>query len=202
MKKMPCVFVRQFVGGRVATITEEVSPGCEWVLAGDGVATRKWDGTAVLVSSGVVFARYDAKRGKQPPPGAIPCIPEPDPVTGHWPHWVEANRAQDCWIREAHANAIRDAGAALSDGTYEAVGPNIGGNADGLPAHTLVRHGDTVVALPSEERAFASLRARLECTPWEGIVFHHEDGRMAKIRRDDFGFPWPMTRTPAESSSS
>lgn len=26
----------------------------------------------------------------------------------------------------------------------------------------------------------------------EGLVFAHEDGRFAKIRRKDFGFAWPV----------
>jgi hypothetical protein len=28
----------------------------------------------------------------------------------------------------------------------------------------------------------------------EGIVWHHQDGRMAKIKRRDFGYPWPPER--------
>lgn len=193
MKKMPCLFVREFKG-RDFTITPWVTPDCEWVLAGEGVATRKWDGTAVLVSGGRVFARYDAKKGKAPPAGAIPCIPQPDAVTGHWPHWVEANRPQDCWIREAHTHAVNQHPGALLDGTYEAVGPNIGGNPDRVAVHTLMRHGDMRVDLPASARAFNAIRAWLEMAPWEGVVFHHPDGRMAKIRRDDFGFPWPLPR--------
>ena len=52
MKKMPCLFVRQFHGRDHATLTEEVTPGCEWVLAGEGTASRKWDGTACMVRDG------------------------------------------------------------------------------------------------------------------------------------------------------
>lgn len=193
MKKMPCLFVREF-RGRNFTITPWVTPGCEWVLAGEGVATRKWDGTAVLVKDSRLFARYDAKKGKTPPAGAIPCTAEPDPVTGHWPHWVEASRPQDCWIREAYASAAERLGGNVPDGTYEAVGPNIGSNADRVARHMLMQHGDMTVDLPASARTFGALRAWLEMAPWEGIVFHHPDGRMAKIRRDDFGFPWPLPR--------
>lgn len=185
MKKIPCLFVREFKMDRTFTITDAVSPGCEWVLAGEGIATRKWDGTAVLVRDGVLYARYDAKHGKSPPPGAIPCTEEPDSVTGHWPHWVRADRPQDKWIREAAVNAGHS-----PDGTYEAIGPNIGVNADGWSRHMLIPHGHMMLhAVP---RTFAGLREHLASLPWEGIVFHHEDGRMAKIRRDDFGLPWPM----------
>jgi hypothetical protein len=186
MKKMPCLFVREFHGDGTFTITEQVTPGCEWVLAGEGGATRKWDGTAVLVREGRIYARYDAKKGKAPPDGAIPCTDVPDSVTGHWPHWVLADGPQHKWIREAANNSRA---AALADGTYEAVGPNINGNADGLQTHLLMRHGNM---LGNMARAFASLKAWLAEHDWEGIVFHHPDGRMCKIRRDDFGLRWPL----------
>ena len=49
MKKIPCVFKRIFEG-KDKGITEEVTPGCEWVLKGEGVATRKWNGTGCAVN--------------------------------------------------------------------------------------------------------------------------------------------------------
>jgi len=190
MKKMPCLFVRTFHGDGAFTITETVTPGCEWVLAGEGVATRKWDGTAVLVKEGRLYARYDAKKGKAPPPGATPCTDAPDPVTGHWPHWVLADRPQDKWIRSAAALVSERIG--LKDGTYEAVGPNINGNPEGLQAHCLMPHGAALLA--DVPRMFAGLRAFLADSQMEGIVFHHSDGRMCKIRRGDFGFRWPLAK--------
>jgi len=194
MKKMPCLFVREFHSDGTFTITEQVTPGCEWVLAGEGVATRKWDGTAVLVKEGRMYARYDAKPGRTPPPGAIPCEPEPDPETGHWPHWVVADRPQDNWIRQAAENS----GLLMQvDGTYEACGPKIatrsGPNPERLEAHALFRHGSEVVDVP---RSFEGIRSTLSVLPWEGLVFHHPDGRMAKIRCKDFGLPWPVEGEP------
>lgn len=63
MRKIP----RLFVLDRVAPerlIVNSVTPGCEWVLAGEGVATVKWDGTACLWDRGHLFKRYDAKKGQ------------------------------------------------------------------------------------------------------------------------------------------
>lgn len=196
MKKMPCLFVREFYGPghfdrskNKFKLTDVVTPGCEWVLAGEGVATRTWDGTAVLVKDGHLYARYDAKKGKTPPAGAIPCTEAPDPVTEHWPHWVLADRPQDHWIRQAAENS----GLLMQlDGTYEAIGPNINGNADGWPRHVLMRHGAQVLEMTSNWRTFDGIRTVLADLPWEGLVFHHPDGRMCKIRRDDFGLPWPV----------
>jgi hypothetical protein len=194
MKKTPTLFVRNIHGDGTFTLTDRVTPGCEWVFAGEGVATRKWDGTAVLVKAGRLYARYDAKPGRKPPPGAIPCEPEPDAETGHWPHWVEAEGPAHKWIQEAFAWST----SAMGDGTYEACGPKIatrsGPNPERLSTHRLFRHGAQVVA--NVTRTFDGIRAALADLPWEGIVFHHPDGRMAKIKRNDFGLEWPMKEGP------
>lgn len=198
MRKMPCLFVREFHGRSSFTLTREVTPGCEWVLAGEGIATIKRDGTACMIKDGELYARYDAKRGKQPPPGAIPCDPEPDAVTGHWPHWVKVgSEPQFVWHREAWEQVLedvrRDQGRDPSpydfvDGTYELCGPKLQGNPEKLTRHIFIRHGSEPAHLA--ERSFDAIRRWLEINNVEGIVFHHPDGRMVKIRRDDYGLPW------------
>jgi hypothetical protein len=70
MKKIPCLFQRDFTDKRRPTLLRDVTPGCEWVLAGEGVATRKRDGTACAVIGGKLFKRYDVKRGRPVPAGA------------------------------------------------------------------------------------------------------------------------------------
>jgi hypothetical protein len=187
MKKMPCLFQRLFDKPHAATLLREVTPGCEWVLAGEGVASRKWDGTACMFRDGILYKRYDAKRGKTPPPGAIACC-DPDPVTGHWPHWVVAGEG-DKW----HIAALRASGP-LPDGTYELIGPHINGNPEGLDAETFRRHGDVLIDV---ERTFDGMREYLCNAAIEGIVFAHPDGRMCKIRRNDFGFVWGNKRGEA-----
>jgi hypothetical protein len=187
MKKMPCLFQRDFTEKQRPVLLNLVTPGCEWVLEGEGIPTRKWDGTSVLVQNGVLYSRLDCKNGKTPPAGAIPCDPEPDPVTGHWPHWICSDRPEDKWIREALVNTP----GPLVDGTYEACGPKIGSNHEGLPMHVLKKHGDELVNLDGFKRGFEAFKLVLTVTAVEGIVFHHPDGRMCKIRRDDYGLPWP-----------
>jgi hypothetical protein len=176
MRKIPAVWQRD-MSRDGAPYSEVVTPGCEWVLAGEGIVTRKWDGTAVLVRGGKLFARYDAKHGKPPPPGFEPCQ-DHDPVTGHWPGWVPADRPQDKWIREAFRDDVQD-------GTYEACGPRIGGNAEGLTIHQLIQHG--LGTYPDAPREFYALRAYLAPLDVEGVVFHHPDGRMAKATKQGFG---------------
>ena len=192
MIKMPCLFVREFHGRDSFTITEEVTSGCEWVLADEGTASRKRDGTACMFKGGQLFKRYDAKRDrrtgeyKMPPPGAIPCS-DPDPVTGHWPHWTLIG-PHDYW----HAEAFARQAAELVDGaTYELCGPKLQGNPEHCSWHVLFRHGEEVY--PDPPRTFESIRCLLDLHPIEGLVYAHPDGRCAKIRRADFGLPWPVS---------
>ncbi|MCB0042957.1 MAG: hypothetical protein KDE23_24895 [Caldilinea sp.] len=181
MKKMPCAVERTFDGPGRFTLTGNITPECElWVER--GTPTIKRDGTAAAIINGELYARYDAKKGKQPPDGAIPCQPEPDPVTGHWPHWVPATRPQDKWIREARG------GWTLPDGTYEACGPKIA-KSEGLDYHVMFRHGSEVI-IDLNDRSFDGLRNWLENHRVEGIVFWYAGEPRCKVRRHDFGLEW------------
>lgn len=174
--------------------TDHLTPGCEWVIAGEGIATRKWDGTAVLIEGATMYKRFDAKQGKVPPPNFKPCQ-DPDLITGHWPGWVPVNPNDpaDKWICEAYINSAKQ--SILDNSTYEAVGPKINGNKHDLKRHMLCRHGayiyESLSAELRPERTFEGLKQYLEMEPYsEGVVFHHPDGRMCKIKRSDFGLKW------------
>jgi len=178
MKKMKTVFIID--RGNSSIAINEVMPGSEWVLKGEGIATVKMDGTSCLVRDGKLFKRYDAKPGRVPPVGFEACG-EPDEITGHNPGWVPVLDAPE---NKHHLEAFR---GEFADGTYELVGKRIQGNPYGLDGHELRRHGEVVVEVP---RTFEGLREWLEVNMVEGLVFHHPDGRMAKIRRKDFNFKW------------
>lgn len=64
-------------------------------------------------------------------------------------------------------------------------GPKINGNPEGCEAHGLLAHGAEHLDLYSP-LDFEYLRDWLSKTPFEGIVWHHPDGRMAKLKRRDF----------------
>lgn len=189
MKKMPSLFVRKFHGPASCEALNEVTPGAEWVLAGEGVASQKLDGTCCLVRGGVLFKRYDAKHGKTPPPGFEPAQPEADPVTGHWPGWIQVGDGPaDHMHREAWAYA--QAEGALPDGTYELLGPKVNRNPEGAPIHMLVSHGAQWGGDMSDApREFHALREWLAQRDIEGVVWRHPDGRMVKIKKSDFGMP-------------
>jgi hypothetical protein len=64
VKKIPTVFRRD--PEDMKRVLPEVSPGCEWVLDGEGVATRKYDGTCVrLDEDGKWLARREVRPGKR-----------------------------------------------------------------------------------------------------------------------------------------
>lgn len=181
MKKIISLFQRNYDGDHL--VRDEVTPGAEWVVAGEGKATEKQDGTCCMVKEGLLFKRYDAKNGKPPPHNFTPAQ-EPDEKTGHWPGWIPiGDGPEDKWHREA----LERSSTYLSDGTYELIGPKVQGDPYKLPFHILIRHGDQFIQAP---RTFNEIREFLKETEIEGIVWHHEDGRMVKIKAKDFGMPW------------
>lgn len=187
MKKIPTLFERQFENGKVVGITPNVTPGMEWVLDGEGVATIKIDGSCCAIIGGVFYKRFDAKPGRKIPGGAIPCC-GPDPITGHHPHWVKVdeNNPNDKWFLAALHNTPE---LLRNDGTYEAFGLHFNGNPYRVDTDMLIRHGEIVTYVP---RSFYGIRAFLQMTREEGIVFWKDGEPQCKIKRTDFGFKWPL----------
>ena len=64
MKKIPTLFERVFEDNRVKEVLNKVTPGMEWVLAGEGTATVKYDGACCAMIDGVFHRRYDCKKGR------------------------------------------------------------------------------------------------------------------------------------------
>lgn len=182
MKKISTLYKKD--PNNLSRVINEINPENQWVIDGEGRATRKFDGTAVAVINGELYKRYDVRKGKQVPEGAVPCQ-DPDEITGHWPHWIKCDRnnSTDKWHFEAF-----DAFDNYCDGTYELCGPKIQGNPEHFEKHILVVHG--CVVLYVTDYSFEGLKNYLSNPELdiEGIVFHHKtDGRMCKIRKCDFG---------------
>lgn len=178
MKKISTLFKKD--PNDLSRVINEVDPTNEWAIQGEGVATRKFDGSACAIINGHLYKRYDVKKGRSVPELAIPCQ-EPDPITGHWPHWVpcERGKPEDKFFFEGFDNLdIKE------DGTFELCGPRVQGNPEELDRHELVRHGQSRLRV---ERTFSGIFDYLKNHTIEGIVFHHPDGRMCKIRKSDFG---------------
>lgn len=182
MKKISTLFKKD--PNDLGRVVNEINPENSWVFEEGVTATRKFDGTACAIINGELYKRYDVKRGKYVPENAIPCQ-DSDAITGHWPHWVKCDRSNngDKW----HFQAFDDA-PKLEDGTYELCGPKIQGNPEDLKFHYLVKHGKFII--PKEflnSYEFSLVKRYLEVANVEGVVYHHPDGRMCKIRKSDFG---------------
>lgn len=179
VKKIISLFQRNYDGDRL--VRDELVPDAEWVAAGEGVATRKFDGTCCLIDGGRLFKRYELKPGRSAPAGFLPAQ-QADDVTGELPGWVPVGDGpEDAYHREAFARL--DAG---DDGTYELIGPKVNLNLERAATHCLVRHDG--YPLNDVPRDYAGLREYLAKRDIEGVVWHHPDGRMAKIKGKDFGF--------------
>ena len=188
MKKIPTLFEREYANHKVVGIKPIVTEGMEWVLNGEGVATVKFDGSCCAIINGEFYKRYDARKGKKAPEGAIPCC-EPDAVTGHHPHWVKVDRDNpaDKWFMEALKNTFIHSIVPIPDGTYEALGVHFQGNPYGFDCDILIRHGQEIVEV---ERSFEGIRKWLEENYQEGLVFWKDGEPKCKIKRSDFGLDW------------
>lgn len=148
-----------------------VREGCEWVLAGEGVARRQYDG---------IVALFDP---------AAPHLEEGGEPELHG--WFVEETATDlvpAW-RSRFAAPMLAAARNLpvsnppTPGTHELIGPGIRRNAERVPRNVLIAHRDA--DLVDAPRDFEGLRRWLLARQYKGVVFHHPDGRMAKLRRRD-----------------
>ncbi|MBB4922211.1 hypothetical protein [Kitasatospora kifunensis] len=193
MRKIPTVFVRD--PDDRAHVLPEATPGCEWVLADEGQATRKYDGTCVMLDGdGNWWARREVKPGKQPPANYV--AEQHDEVTGKTVGWEPI--AQSAFAK-FHAEAIADAEDAdypegfnpgrWEAGTYELVGPKVNGNPERCEVHELIAHAKAKW-MTVRDLSFDGIRKAVlfaaEADGCEGMVWHHPDGRMAKIKARDF----------------
>jgi hypothetical protein len=184
MRKIPTLFVRDPQDMR--RVTREVHPACAWVVAGEGVATRKFDGTCVrLDESGEWYARREVKPGRTVPAEFVAV--QTDEVTGKTVGWEPAEQSAFAKYL-AEAVAALDPAQPLEPGSYELCGPKVNGNPEGYDSHVLVRH-DGAQRLAGVPRDFDGLRGYLAEVRYEGIVWHHPDGRMAKLKVRDFPRP-------------
>jgi Family of unknown function (DUF5565) len=184
MKKIPTAFERDWNGDR-SRVTPHVHAGCEWVLDGEGVAMRKIDGTSCLVRGGQLFKRRELRKGDSTPPLFEQA--DLDEETGKTVGWVPCDIGpEDRYHMEAF-----EAQPDLPDGTYELLGPKVQGNPERRDAHVLVSHSDAGLVLKGVPRTFEELRDWMASQDIEGVVWHHSDGRMAKLKLRDFGLKRP-----------
>lgn len=191
MKKIPTLFIREYENHKVVRVTKKfTSDRCKEAFLW-GEPTIKIDGSCCAIIDGVFYKRYDAKKGKPVPEGAIKCQEEPDQITGHLPCWikVDANNPADKWFMVAFSNYVNLYGQPEC-GTYEAVGQHFQGNPYGMDYDILEKHGDIKAEL--KQRTFDKVKSWLEKHCQEGLVFWLDGEPICKIKRTDFGYQWPI----------
>ncbi len=183
MEKIPTLFLRN--PDNMTLVKQEVNPDAMWVLEGYGIPTRKKDGTNVRVTVKDQECIHIEKR-RNPT--------RTEKANGAEPGYIDAHRNDPA---DKHLIAACDETNYIGwpDGVYscEALGPKIQGGVEfGLP----VLYPFTLVpeVLREDPRTYSEIRNFLARNEMEGIVWHHEDGRMAKIKRRDFGLPWPPVK--------
>lgn len=203
MRKIPTLFMRD---PETHMVTQTLTRGCEWVLAGEGIATRKVDGTSLMLRNAKAYKCrvLNPNKNKTAPEGFE--LVETDTKTGKHVGWVPVDPKDPG--DQFHVEAINNLPPNLrtpSDcsSTYELVGPKVQQNTEHLERHKLIRHSDpalrldaSAIGIPKDAtavEAFARLDRDLETSSQEGIVWHHPDGRMAKLKRRDFGHKWPQS---------
>ena len=183
MEKIPTLFKRD----AHFNVTEEITEGCEWVMSGDGTATEKLDGTNIrLTTRKGTIVRVEKRRNPSKAQKQLGII-------DGWYVDASADAKEDRWIFEAIANTNT---SAWQDNEHpcEAIGPKIQGNPLGLAEHICVPFNIEIPVYKEVPRHFESIRdfvTNLESkyspeNAAEGIVFHHPDGRRAKIKAKDF----------------
>lgn len=175
MRKIPTVFARD--PDDMRHVTRQLNPEAAWVLDGEGVATRKFDGTCTMLDGeGRWWARREVRQGKPFPANYRP--EETDPNTGKTVGWEPIE--QSPFVKAF--GTVTD--VPTTPGTYELCGPKVNGNPEGYDEHVLVPHG--LFRIGDVPLDYDGLAEYMADTTYEGIVWHHPDGRMAKLKRRDF----------------
>lgn len=183
MEKIPTLFERD----DHFKVVDKPRAECAWVFAGEGTPTEKLDGTNIrlTVRSGRLV-RVEKRRNPSKQQKA-------QGIVDGWYVDADEHAAEDKWVLAAAGNTDV---SQWPDGEHacEALGPRVQGNPLGLDDHLCVPFNLAAPSLPEVPRGYDELRAYLaelesRFAPGhlaEGIVFHHPDGRRAKIKRKDF----------------
>ena len=179
MEKVPTIFERDW-DNDPSRVTRQVHEGCEWVLAGEGTPSKKYDGTCVMYEANHWWARREVKEGKEAPENFVSLTT--DEETGKTIGWepIEQSPFKKFFEEAVQSRAYWD------EGTYELIGPKINRNPEGASRHTLIGHANAET-LGLLDRSYDGIQVFLSGIDIEGIVFRHPDGRLAKIKKRDYG---------------
>ncbi|GAA2813230.1 RNA ligase family protein [Crossiella cryophila] len=184
MEKIPTLFERD----ERFRVVDRPRAECAWVFDGAGVGTEKLDGTNVrLTVRAGRLVRVEKRRNPSKEQRKLGIV-------DGWYVDTSEDSAEDKWIHTAADNTDV---SGWPDGEHpcEALGPRVQGNPLALAEHLCVPFNLQAPTISEVPRDFEQLREFLATLDSrfapgqlaEGIVFHHPDGRRAKIKRKDFG---------------
>ncbi len=188
MDKIPTLFLRN--PENMKLVTQEVNPEAAWVPEGCGIPTVKKDGTNIRVTVQDEKCIHVEKR-RNPT--------REEKAAGAEPGYVDASRDDPA---DKHIFAAVDNTNCIGwpDGTWpaEALGPKIQGGVE-CPYPVLYPFSlAPLEIIDGNPRTWQSILNYLGAHPIEGIVWHDEEHhRYAKIKRRDFGLPWPVKKEEA-----
>lgn len=132
-----------------------------------------------MIQKGQYYKRREIKKDKIASINFIEI--EHDKATGKRVGWmlVDSEDKGDKW----HMEALK---TDLKNGTYELCGPKVQGNPEGYKSHILIKHSNAE-QFEDAPRSYEGIKEWFAVQDIEGIVFHHPDGRMGKIKKKDFG---------------
>ncbi len=172
----------------MSRVTTDVNPQAAWLLETMALPTVKKDGTNILVTvhNGTLL---DVQKRRNPT--------REEKARGQEPGYVPASRDEP---GDKHIFAAVDATAFTNwpDGAWscEALGPKIqGGVESSVPALYPFSWQPEVIET-GIAISYDTIKEYLERHEIEGIVWHEQSGekRFCKIKRRDFGLPWPPKR--------
>lgn len=154
--------------------TQKLRWAFPWLAELGVCAYRKFDGHCCMVAGGRLYKRRKLARGEEEPEGWIQTegsygwIPFEVPDKPEW----DGVRGTLCFQH-------------FQGKTCELVGPGIRGNPEGKLTLKLVLHTEQPLRdCPKDPNKVAKW---LQSKPYEGVVWHHPDGRMAKLTHQTLG---------------
>jgi hypothetical protein len=187
MDKIPTLFMRN--PDNMQRVTRDINPDAVWALSALVVPTVKKDGTNVRVTvlSGLCI---EVEKRRNPT--------REEKASGAEPGYVLASR-DDPSDKHLFASVLATDFSAWPDGEWpcEALGPKIqGGIESSIPCLYPFSWSPEPI-LYTIPLTYDDIAAYLAAYRIEGIVWHEQGGlgRMVKIKRRDFGFPWPPKET-------
>jgi hypothetical protein len=204
MIKIPTLFYRD--PNNLSLVSQDLNPESHWVLSerDEAIATLKRDGVNVRVVITRTGPHTTCLLEKRRNPT------RKQKLEGMRPYYVPTSRQNP---EDEHLFAAFDATnydmPDWPDGAWpcEALGPKIQGGVESPEDYYLYPFSldpefirDPISDGYTPADAWHALRMFFGENLIEGIVWHHKDGRMAKIKRRDFGYRWPVTRTKRQEA--